>query len=177
MLDCYPQLKLILDFFRRMFESKWFVSVISLVAGAFVGFFFAWLKDRLKERHENNLLREAIYQELANNCEALLYFATPSRADLDWLKQNIGREITFFAYEAAGKNPGSFYRIPEHGWIIAAYRELRRLSERCLTADDRELIHLLQTAAATIGQGDRDRPETKKQLQSKMAQEYREKIG
>jgi hypothetical protein len=176
MLDSHPQLRLILDFCQRILESRWFVSVASLVAGAFFGFFFGWLKERLKESRENELLREAIYQELANNCEALLYWVAPERVDFDWLKQNFAGEITFFAYEAAGKNPGGFYRIPEHGWMIAGYREMRKLAERGPTATDLELIDLLHKALATIGQGDRDRPATKERLRSKLLPEYRDKI-
>jgi hypothetical protein len=63
--------------YQHVFDGRWIVSAISLVAGAFVGFFFGWLKDRLKEGRENDFLREAIYQELANNLEVLLYLSGP----------------------------------------------------------------------------------------------------
>jgi hypothetical protein len=68
------------------------------------------------------------------------------------------------------------YRLPEHGWLIAVFRELRKLCEQCQDADDRELIGMLENVAGTIEAGDARLPETKKRLRNKLLEQYRANI-
>ncbi len=167
------------DFVETQTEAgfpPWLISLISVLVGAFLGFVFGWWKERFKERHDNKLLREGMYQEIANNYEAIAYWTAPTRGDFGWLKQNIDREITFLAYEAAAKNPAGLYRMPEHGWLIAVYRELKRLCEQCRGADDGQLLELLKKATGAIESGDTDLPATKMALRRKLQPEYRKNI-
>jgi hypothetical protein len=169
--------------FRDLVEAQteagfppWLISLISVLVGALLGFVFGWCKERLKEKRDNKLLKEGMYQEIANNYEAIVYWTAPTRGDFGWLKQNIDREITFLAYEAAAKNPAGLYRMPEHGWLIAVYRELKKLCEQCRGADDGQLADLLKRATETIERGDTDLPTTRMALRRKIQPEYRNNI-
>lgn len=183
MPDYVRYLEEALDLLRQLVAARsssgwpqWLVSLFSAIIGAALGFLIAYWKDRLKERRENKLLREGLYQEIANNYEAILHWTHPDRCDFEWLKQNIHQEITFLAYEAAGRSPGGFYRIPEHGWLIGVYRELRKLCTKCENANDNELKNLLNNAAVMIENGDVRLPATKDTLRSKLRPEYQGKI-
>jgi membrane protein YqaA with SNARE-associated domain len=69
--------------------QQWVVSLLSALVGGILGFMFGWWKDRLKEKRNSQLLQEALYQEIANNYESIIYWAGPEWVNLDWLKQNI----------------------------------------------------------------------------------------
>lgn len=129
----------------------------------------------MKEKRDRELLREALVQEIANNYEAIRYWIDRERTDFDWLKQNIYREIIFFAHEEAARNPGRLYCLADHGWFVAVFRELKKLCEQCQNADDKELIELLRKALGTIKSGDKS-PETRVALRSKLREEYRANI-
>lgn len=111
MPDYERYIKEALELLKQLVEARssgawpqWAVSLFSVTFGAAFGFIIGYGKYRLKERRDNELLREALYQEIANNYEAILYWTSPDRCDFDWLKINIHQEITFFAYEAAGRS-------------------------------------------------------------------------
>ena len=98
---------------NSMVHCLWNCGLVSLFLGALLGFLFGWGREFLKERRDRTLLKEAIYQEVANNLQALWYWTDPARGDFDWLKENIYREITFFTHEAAAKRPAAAW-MPGH---------------------------------------------------------------
>lgn len=82
-------------------------------------------------------LRNALYQELANNYAALRHNCG-GNADFDWLRDNLRHELSFHAHKKAAGNPEAFYRIPEHGWLERSSKELEKCTK--LPSDDKELV-------------------------------------
>jgi hypothetical protein len=172
-------LELFSDLVRSQSRSglpNWVVSLISTSAGVLLGFVVGWARDLMKEQRDNAALKEALYQEIAYNYEALMYWISPERVNFEWLKDNLYREITFFAYEGASKNASALYGMPEHGWFIAVFRELKKLCEQGHDADDTQLFDLLKSAVATIESCDPDRPQTKELLRTKLGEQFRQNI-
>jgi len=126
---------------------QWMVALLSAV----VGFILGVVKDLYKETRDTSVLRNALYQEIANNYEAIHVESGSERwnGDFKKLASSTASGLTSLAYEAAARSP-LLFRITEHGWIIACYRECKKFSHNLETCDSKEIMSRIASILGTI---------------------------
>jgi hypothetical protein len=117
-------------------------ELLKFVAGVATG----WFLHVAKEWHFRKGLRDALYEELADNYSAIRF--NVKKSDFQWLRANLNHELAFHAYHKASGNPEAFYRISEHGWFERCFKELEKC--KSLSADDHGLFEQLKTVLGTI---------------------------
>jgi hypothetical protein len=105
-------------------------EIAKYAAGAVGG----WFLHSAEEWQFRRGLRRALYQELANNYEAIR--VSVDKLDFEWLRANLRYELAFHAYNKASGSPEAFYRIIEHGCLERCFKELEKC--KSLPADDTE---------------------------------------
>ena len=171
-----------LDLLRQLVSAEahrtpqWVVGLIGVVIGSLLTFLFGLALAKRQESRSRKLLCDALYQEIADNFEALCHWVERCGPDFDQLKGTVGTELAFAAYEGAQSAPSLFYLIPEHGWLHGVYRELGRIRREIHVADSTQVFELLSNAVSMIKDGDKGLPRTKDKIRSKLSPAYHDKI-